>query len=942
MAPTSPKISETEVVSHSKAIDTVGASIDQRRLPRIVTAAVLALLPLIYFLPAVLGRITLAPGDGWTQIFGIRVLIGQMIRSGQLPLWNPYIFAGMPLLATVQPGALYPPTWLFAVLSPHSAMNWMVITTYHIALIGTYLYARRIGANRVGSIIAGIAFAFGSFMVAHLGHTNRIAAAAWLPWILLAIEELSLRVSARWVALGAAFIALQLFAGEPQMTFYTVLVAGAYALFSLTLRVGRGRRWRFLFGALAMSACGALISMIQLLPEREMLKLSDRASINYEYFSSFSFPPQHVFQLIFPYFFGGGGMFPFEIVYWGKGNTTEVAGYIGMLAMVFGLIVLIGQITEERRNRFVWFWAGCAVVALTLAFGSYLPFEIHKELYEVPVYNLFRANGRHLLEFDFALSVLAGLGVTWVAQREGRIARRVIWAGIFVLAVIVTATAIIYRFYPDRLIMDLPVSEGARSLTNPELVIPVAFFILSVAALCFYKFACRRSAILKNAAAVIMVALALADVASFGFFYEWNIVPPDLPQRLADTPTVKFIKERERDLNSFRFLSHATWPYDGNYETLNFPNVSVVRGLQSINGYDPMILNRYSWFTGMGLDGIARGPASFGEADQTFNLLNTKYMLYERADLSRAGGAIERDGIRFSERPVFLRMLPGMQTKISTAGVGTELAFISAMGGSTHIPNGAPILSIALHTRDGRVIERQMLAGRDTSEWAYDRPDVRANVKHDRAQVIESFPASGFEGHRYLARIAFDRAEIERVELKYEQNSADVTIMHASLYDSVTGNSQVLDVVHLPPERWRKLAAFGEIEIYENLKALPRAWFVRRAAVMWSADVLRTIKSGRMKDGSAFDPAETVLFEKEDFGNREIKLPQIGEPFGAEVKVTRYEPHRIELQTRNQEQGFLVLSEMYYRGWEAWIDGKRTPVERVNYLLRGLSVPPGE
>jgi uncharacterized membrane protein YfhO len=68
----------------------------------------------------------------------------------------------------------------------------------------------------------------------------------------------------------------------------------------------------------------------------------------------------------------------------------------------------------------------------------------------------------------------------------------------------------------------------------------------------------------------------------------------------------------------------------------------------------------------------------------------------------------------------------------------------------------------------------------------------------------------------------------------------------------------------------------------------------------------------------------------------------VGEAAGAEVKITSYEPHRIELETRHPQPGFLVLSEVYYRGWDAWVDGKKTPVERVNYALRGLAVPPGE
>jgi hypothetical protein len=235
-----------------------------------------------------------------------------------------------------------------------------------------------------------------------------------------------------------------------------------------------------------------------------------------------------------------------------------------------------------------------------------------------------------------------------------------------------------------------------------------------------------------------------------------------------------------------------------------------------------------------------------------------------------------------------------------------------------------------------------MLAGRDTSEWAYERPDVQATVKHDRARVIESYPAENFEGHRYFSRFTFDRAVVERVELKYEQGEADVTVARISLHDAETGQSLPLTALDLPKDRWQKIAGFGEVDVYENVKRMPRAWFVHRVAVMPRVEVLLAVKAGRMKDGSVFDPAETVLFEKEDFGNRQIVLPQICDPGGSEVKVARYEPQRIELHTRNPQPGFLVLSEVYYRGWEAWIDGQRAPVERVNYALRGVVVPAGD
>jgi hypothetical protein len=263
------------------------------------------------------------------------------------------------------------------------------------------------------------------------------------------------------------------------------------------------------------------------------------------------------------------------------------------------------------------------------------------------------------------------------------------------------------------------------------------------------------------------------------------------------------------------------------------------------------------------------------------------------------------------------------------------------MGNSNKLTNGTPILRLKLTTTDGRVIEREVQAGRDTSEWAYDRPDVKAEIQHDRAPLADTWTAADFQGHSYLARLPFDRAEITKIEIIHVPDTAELTIYQVTLFDAANNRSTPLSQYAVTPARWRKLNTFGSIEVYENLTALPRAWFARRAEVMPSRDVLQTIKSGQLPSGGAFNPAETVLFEKEDFGARPPTPPPMGDPTGAEVNITRYEPQRIELQTRNSQPGFLVLSEIYYRGWDAWVDGQRVPVERVNYVLRGLALAPG-
>ena len=908
---------------------------------RVPVIAALLLMPVIYFYPVITSHVTLLPGDGWTQIFGIRMLTGKLIAQGMLPLWNPYVFGGMPLLASIQPGALYPPSWLFAIFTPRAAMNVMVITTYHLALIGAYLYARRIGADRTGAIISGLAFAFSGYLISHLGHTNRIAAAAWLPWILLAVENLSLTAGWRWVTLGSLFIALQMLAGEPQMTCYTGLVTAAYWLFTFLFRKPQAGRWRFVIASAAMAICGALLSAIQLLPTRELLAQGPRAKLSYEYFSLYALPPHQLTEFILPYFYGGAVAGPYRIPFWGREAITETCGYVGMLALLLALTAIIGR----RRQPLVWFWAAVVVVSLLLACGAYLPFEFNRVLYRIPVYNLFRASGRHLLECDFALAVLAGMGAQYISERKPAETARAALAGTLLLAALVTLTLVLYLFFGERMVSGIPRPPQSGLITKPEAFVPLALFVVSTA-VCWLHLRQRRA---WSAAA--MVAVLFIDLCSFGHFFDWRVYDFDVAARLADPPAVSFIKQREPDFNAFRVASSTLrpWPFGEAYDQINAPNVSIARGLQSINGYDPVRMLRLSAVTGeMSIEGEPQNLNVYGAEHQGFNLLNVKYLLHERAQADAARPSVNYEGIVFDEKPLHLKLPPGSQLEFTPNGIkAAELAIVSTLANSIHLADGAPVARITLQTRDGRSIERELQAGRDTAEWAWDEPNTSKAARHHRAKVVSNWPVNDtFQGHHYLARLAFDRSEITRITLQSAQSAggpvADVLLMRLSLFDPVTGQSAPLDPVALPAARWRKLESFGAVDLYENLKAQPRAWFVREVQALHSAEVLQAVTSGRMKDGQPFDPAQTALLETEDFGGRRITLPATGPVSDAHVSVTKYEPQRIELQTRNTQPGLLVLSEMYYRGWEAWVDGQRVPVERVNYVLRGLAVPAGE
>jgi len=918
------------------------------RRVKILIGTALVLLPLIYFFPAVIGKVTLTIGDSWSYSILMRMLVGRMLAHGELPLWNPHTFAGMPLLAALQPGVFYPPNWLFVLLPPGAAMKLVVISVYHVALIGSYLYARALKMGRAPALVTGVTFTFGGFMIDHLEQVNFIAAAAWLPWVLWAIEKIhqggqsrqdrSWRESWRWAGAGAIVICLQLFAGLPQATLHIALVGGAYFLFLLAPRRGTevSGRLRFASATAVMAVCGALLSAIQLLPARELQQQGERASIGYETFATFSMAPRFWLSMLFPFFYGGG-LPPYQIGGWDHWWLHKWAhGYVGMLGLLLALVAC----SASWRRGLVWFWSGVAICAMVLAAGDYLPFNLNRALYHVPVYSLFRGSYRHTYEFTFALAVLAGLGATSLEGLKWERLRPALWRASLALAAVVTGVAVTYRFGGHWLGAASRAAAGANRLTNYEALAPMSIFTLSLIVLWLHA---RWRTTLTG---VALVALLTLDLASFGWFTYWRISSPEILERLPDPPAAQAIKARESDLLTFRVVSHAMWPYNHNYELLNHANLSIARGLQSVNGYDPMRLPRPAALAGdMDIFGVIRDANVFGAFDQGLNLLNVKYLLRERPAVidEKREPVITHDGIRFKSIVTEFKLGPGRRLELDTGGDPvTELAMVTTLTNSTHFPDGAPVAKIRMHTTDGGVIERELQAGRDSAEWAYDRADVRAVIKHRLPRVVESWPEADFEGHRYLARLPFDRAGVERIEMEYLRPDGGLVIVRAALFDAISGKSAPVETTTLSTERWRRLASFGEIDLYQNLNALPRAWFVERALALPSRELLQAIKQGKLPDGAPFDPAKVALLEVEDFSGRAVSLPATGVSAGAEARVTRYEPRRIDLLTRNERAGFLILSEVYYRGWDAWVDGVKTPVERVNYTLRGVALPAGE
>lgn len=130
-----------------------------------------------------------------------------------------------------------------------------------------------------------------------------------------------------------------------------------------------------------------------------------------------------------------------------------------------------------------------------------------------------------------------------------------------------------------------------------------------------------------------------------------------------------------------------------------------------------------------------------------------------------------------------------------------------------------------------------------------------------------------------------------------------------------------------------KLVYNKDINIYENMQALPRAFIVYKAKVIKDEDqILKELASQN------FNPREYAIVE-DDLDFKELSESV---SLNSEVKIINYKPHLVVIDTNLPNNGFLVLSDTYYPGWKAFVDGKESKVYRANYILRAVYLAKGK
>ncbi|MCX7840062.1 MAG: hypothetical protein N2559_11495, partial [Anaerolineae bacterium] len=448
----------------------------------------------LFFAPVLFGNATLIPFDNlfrfppwhaFAREFGVttpynelasdlllenyawKQFIVESLRAREIPLWNPYLFAGVPFLAAGQHSALYPFSILFYVLPLDRAFGIFVALQLALAAMTMFAFARVLGLGRFAATISAITYAFSAFFFVSVTFPMVIAAAAWLPAI-LACAELVIRSpnSARQIffaLVGAIFIGVQFLAGHIEISLYILIVTAFYSAWrvvqcsvsSVQYSVVVGRRSAqtvLILGA--MIAVGIALGAVQLVPLYELVQNNFRSgSASYHDVIGWAYPLKQIITFFIPDFFGNPthhayvDVFDFTTraapngtIFWGVKNYVEAGSYVGILPLLLALIALVssfrfqvsgfkfqvssfkflgsGNLQPETVQPVTWLFATLALISLLFTFGTPLYAIL---FFGVPGFNQLHTPFRWVFPYTLSMAVLAGIGAQVLEIREWRL-----------------------------------------------------------------------------------------------------------------------------------------------------------------------------------------------------------------------------------------------------------------------------------------------------------------------------------------------------------------------------------------------------------------------------------------------------------------------------------------------------------------------------------------
>jgi len=888
------------------------------RIRALVPAAVLAAALLLYYHPVVLGRTFLIAGQttgalpggpygmernsprqvvdpgasGWMEE-PWTALARELLRSGQMPLWNPYFGLGAPLLGHLGAAAFFPlKAWVY-LLPFELGWDFYVFSRLFLAAFFTYAFARSLGVSRTASLFAGIAYGLSGPLVLDYNQ-NWIGAHTFAPAQFACLEQYAQSRRRRWLVFAAFATASGALAGNPAPSMLATAAASIYYLAAVAARSfprreTLGREALRAVGALALlGLLSGLLSAVQSIP---FVEATLAGSLGHE--SGVGFHHWHWHErglaVLLPEVFS---------------RDVMVAG-LGILPLFLAALAAVAPPAGKRWR------AWCLAALVLVGFGKLFGLPWLQWLGAVPVFDriFFFRQLPPLLAFFVA--ILAAMGLDRLGDRRTpRLAP--LAAGALIVGWFLAAAP--------------PHVAGGFPWDRVTVIALLTFLVLGL---------------LIAGARYRPRFVPLLSALPIGVFAVWSyavLAPKTLPPRLfpyADPPFVQWIKSQAGGAE--RVLSLDGYLHPSISSAFGLPNLSMLdaifpaRVTQLAERLEPGFASRSADMFRIPTRATREHVPPIWQMP-VLNLLGIRYLITGAEPLS---GSFFDPLLRAGERAV------------------AEKACFAA-GTAEFVIDGVRKKGLGLHppcaVRYGLAVPGDALAlefsvALDPAVWSADKGDgIRfrlvledesgetplvdeyldpKSVPADRRWSFHHVPIRGLRGRDVVIRLETDPGP--RGDNGWDWGGwADLGLTAESDDDPSVG-------------RWRREYE-AEAQVYRNSNALPRAFVVDRSRQVDSGE--EALSQILRRD---FNPRQTVIFDPEGPSPTARPSPPAvdASPLPDPV-IVLYEPARVRLSTATPRDGYLVLSDVYYPGWRATIDGEDTPIFQGDYLLRVVELPAGD
>ncbi|MFH0924638.1 MAG: YfhO family protein, partial [bacterium] len=862
------------------------------------------------------------------------------IKKGQLPLWNPYEFSGKPFLADIQTAVLYPFNLLLTIFVYKNKLGAWVLeyqVLFHFFLFGIfmYLYVLELTKSRYSSFIAALACMFNGFMIPHAHHVNIIHSGIWIPLVFLFWEKFLKEHKYIYVVLCGITISLSILGGQPHVTFFILFAICFYFLFILIVDfeklLAKKRLNTTILSFLLVLVIGFGLAAVQLLPTSEFSNLIYRypsntgGTLTYEEATTRrSLDFNKIGSLLIP-------------------NNPDFRNYLSPRDyLYFGIfplfLALIGIFA--LRNKYTIFFVLLACTSLLLAFGKNAP--LYQLIFLVPGVNRFRIPTRFIYLFHFSMSVLAAYGIKSLlekgkAKKNINIRLFLMILGIFSLLLI---GGISLAYKQKNFWLTFYNFKEYVALCLIYLISAIVLFYLSLKRLKFNQWIL-----------ILIPFLIFIDLYIFNKPYTGDIHPE---KRFAKNEKIFDYIKNQKGL--FRLD-----PRSGIHDPFIIENYSVLYNIFSTSGYNPMILKWYQ-------------NSNF-ESSNVAQMLNSKYVitnsLWEKLKGARSGTESylkSNDYLKYftedyDDSSWQETSLPGFwETK--------EKPLFEPFFTTIPLPPYFLTSNLKFTYNGGTDIFINDYFVKDIT-WPK-KPDENLlyypeQITPGQERLIVKFrPCPNYDGlvclrgrieipdwlSKQRTRIIFEQGvndqvalfingkqvindlnsknkkieiELEEKLLSKKNNLFTIFIYNIQGFGGINGqiylvgeDGQKLDLSRV---KWRskKLEDGLPHNLIIDNEALPRAYLVYKA----------NIENNNKPRELTFDPKEVVSSNNPNLTQKEV------------VHISEYGINKINLTTNTITDAYLVLSEVYYPGWRAFIDGREEEVLKANNILRAVSLPKG-